>query len=152
MSKLQNLNQDISASESALHPVLVTLLQISLSNRALRDCMQEALRIILTAPFSELLPSGAIFLASRETRELQLLVHENLAEPLHTLCARVPFGHCLCGRAAVERQIIHAACVDERHEILFDGIQPHGHYNVPILSGARVLGVMVLYLPHGHRR
>ncbi|WP_051301810.1 PAS domain-containing protein [Sedimenticola selenatireducens] len=152
MSKLQNLNEDTSASDSALHPVLVALLQIRLSNRALRDCMQEALRIILTAPFSELLPSGAIFLASRETRELQLLVHENLAKPLHTLCARVPFGHCLCGRAAAERQIMHAACVDERHEILFDGIQPHGHYNVPILSGARVLGVMVLYLPHGHRR
>ncbi|MCW8908453.1 MAG: PAS domain-containing protein [Sedimenticola sp.] len=151
MSNLQNQNRQFSASESALHPVLVSLLQIRLSNRALRDCLQEALQIILTAPFSELLPSGAIFLADRETRELELLVSENLSEPLHTLCARVPFGHCLCGRAAAERQIIHADCVDERHEILFDGIQPHGHYNVPILSGASVLGVMVLYLPHGHQ-
>ena len=152
MSKLPNQYQQISANESALHPVLVTLLQIRLTGRALRDCLQEALRIILTAPFSGLLPSGGIFLANRETKELELLVHDNFAEPLKTLCARVPFGHCLCGRAAAERRITHADCVDERHEIVFDGIQPHGHYNVPILSGARVLGVMVLYLPHGHQK
>ncbi len=31
-------------------------------------------------------------------------------------------------------------------------MRPHGHYNVPILWGGTVLGVMVLYLPHGHPR
>lgn len=152
MSTLQNSNPQDSANEGALHPVLVSLLQIRLANRALRDCLQEALGIILTAPFSELLPSGGIFLSNRETEELELLVHDNFAEPLKTLCARVPFGRCLCGRAATERRITHASCVDERHEIVFDGIQPHGHYNVPILSGDNVLGVMVLYLLHGHQR
>lgn len=152
MDDLHDREAAVSAGEGGLHLVLVSLLQIRLRNRALRDCLEEALEIILTAPFSELLPSGGIFLANPETSELELLVHENFAEPLKTLCARVPFGRCLCGRAATEHRIIHADCVDERHEIVFDGIRPHGHYNVPILSGARVLGVMVLYLPHGHQQ
>jgi len=152
MSDEQYTDWEQAARDSGLHLVLVLLLQIQLANRSLRECLRDALAIILTAPFSALQPSGAIFLANNETRELELLVERNLAEPLKTLCRRIPFGQCLCGRAAQEGAIIHAGCVDERHEIVFDGIKPHGHYNVPIMSGDVVLGVMVLYLPDGHER
>lgn len=152
MSDESYTDWELAARESGLHLVLVLLLQIQLANRSLRDCLKDALVITLTAPFSALLPSGAIFLANKQTRELELLVERNLADPLKTLCHRVPYGHCLCGRAVVEGKIIHAAHVDEQHEILFDGIKPHGHYNVPLMSGMQVLGVMVLYLPDGHQR
>ncbi|PJF45585.1 MAG: hypothetical protein CUN48_18135, partial [Candidatus Thermofonsia Clade 3 bacterium] len=40
--------------------------------------------------------------------------------------------------------------VDELHDITYEGIPDHGHYNVPILSGGAVLGVIVLYLPPGY--
>lgn len=152
MDDLQNREGIAPAGNGGLDLVLLSLLQVTPTRRTLRDCLQEALEIVLTAPFADLLPAGAIFLANHDSAELELLVHKNLSEPLQTLCARVPFGHCLCGRAAGERQIIHAACVDERHETRFEGIKPHGHYNVPLLSGARLLGVMVLYLPHGNQR
>jgi PAS domain S-box-containing protein len=152
MSDGQYTDWERAARESGLHLVLVLLLQIQLASRPLRDCLRDALTIILTAPFSALQPSGAIFLANAEKRELELLVERHLAEPLKTLCKRIPFGRCLCGRAAEEARITHADCVDERHEIVFDGMQPHGHYNVPIKSGSSVLGVMVLYLPEGHVR
>ncbi|WP_428608738.1 PAS domain S-box protein [Sedimenticola sp.] len=152
MSEEQYTDWEKAARESGLHLVLVLLLQIQLSNRPLRDCLRDALIIILTAPFSALQPSGAIFLANKESNELELLVERNLAEPLKKLCKRIPFGRCLCGQAAREGRIVHAACVDGRHEIVFDGMEPHGHYNVPIKSGDKVLGVMVLYLPHGHER
>ncbi|MCW8949264.1 MAG: PAS domain-containing protein [Sedimenticola sp.] len=135
-----------------MHLVLVLLLQVQLANRSLRDCLKDALVITLTAPFSALLPSGAIFLANRDTHELELLVERNLADPLKTLCKKVPYGTCLCGRAAEQGEIIHVDHVNHQHEIVFDGIKPHGHYNVPIKSGSKVLGVMVLYLPEGHAR
>lgn len=67
-----------------------------------------------------------------------------------TLCKTVPFGTCLCGRAAAERRVQFADCVDDRHDNRFDGMAPHGHYNVPILNGDEVIGVIVLYLPEGH--
>jgi len=67
-------------------------------------------------------------------------------------CARVPFGHCLCGRAAESRQVIFKTCVDHEHDISFDGMKPHGHYNVPLLGDhGLVVGVLVLYLEHGHQ-
>ncbi|MBU1978037.1 MAG: EAL domain-containing protein, partial [Gammaproteobacteria bacterium] len=75
-----------------------------------------------------------------------------LSPALLPLCARVPFGHCLCGRAAATREIQYASCLDPRHDINYPGMQPHGHYNVPILSRKSLLGVIVLYLKHGHAR
>ncbi len=136
------------AYEVDLDSVLEDLLKIRLNNRALSECLDEALGVILSAPFSALLPKGAIFLARDDT--LDMVVQRNLSPPLLTLCANVPFGTCLCGRAAVEKDIVFAHCMDHRHEIRFAGIQEHGHYNVPILSEHIVLGVLVLYLPHGH--
>ncbi|MCW8921056.1 MAG: PAS domain-containing protein [Sedimenticola sp.] len=152
MSDEKYTDWERAARESGLHLVLVLLLQVQLANRSLRDCLKDALVITLTAPFSALLPSGAIFLANRDTHELELLVERNLADPLKTLCKKVPYGTCLCGRAAEQGEIIHVDHVNHQHEIVFDGIKPHGHYNVPIKSGSKVLGVMVLYLPEGHAR
>ena len=98
------------------------------------------------------MPKGAIFLAenSQQGEHLELVAHHQLSAPLLTLCARVAFGQCLCGRAAQEKATQFADCVDPRHEIHFDGIAPHGHYNVPILKQDKVLGVIVFYLPHGY--
>jgi diguanylate cyclase (GGDEF)-like protein len=64
----------------------------------------------------------------------------------------VRFGQCLCGLAAQQGQIQFSHCINEHHSIRYPGMAPHGHYNVPILDGDKVLGVLVIYLPHGHPR
>ncbi|QKQ25950.1 GGDEF domain-containing protein [Candidatus Reidiella endopervernicosa] len=47
--------------------------------------------------------------------------------------------------------MVHSATVDEAHSIHLEGMEPHGHYQVPLLSSQHeVLGVMALYLEHGH--
>ena len=46
-----------------------------------------------------------------------------------------------------------ADCIDERHDLEYNGISPHGHYCVPIISGRNeVLGVITLYVTEGHQR
>jgi DNA-binding CsgD family transcriptional regulator len=46
-----------------------------------------------------------------------------------------------------------ADCIDERHEIEYEGISPHGHYCIPIVSSdKKVFGVITLYLAEGHNR
>jgi DNA-binding CsgD family transcriptional regulator len=43
--------------------------------------------------------------------------------------------------------------IDERHDLEYHGISPHGHYCVPIISGGdEVLGVITLYVTEGHQR
>jgi GAF domain-containing protein len=67
-------------------------------------------------------------------------------------CSRVPFGTCLCGRANAENEIVFASGVDECHTILYPGIQPHGHYCVPIGCGGRRVGLLNLDVREGHKR
>ncbi len=140
----------IAAEEMALSQVL----RLSLQPSPLQIYLQQALELMIrSVPWLSLLPMGGIFLKDRESAQEQLLLmaKHNLSPALHTLCAQVRFGHCLCGRAAQQKAVQYAACVDDRHEVRFDGMPPHGHYNVPILtSDNEVLGVIVFYLPHGH--
>ena len=126
------------------------LLRTILHEAPLQETLGECLDILLSVSWLSTVPMGGVFLVGNEPETLELFVERNLAPELRTLCARVPFGHCLCGRAALKREIVHASCVDDLHEIRFEGMAPHGHYNVPIQDGAGILGVIVLYLPDGH--
>ncbi len=132
--------------------VLNSLLNVSLEGIPLKELLVKALDIILSVPFLPLMPKGGIFVVEDESEVLILTANQGFSVPIQELCARVPFGRCLCGRAAASRQIQFADCLDERHENLYDGMTPHGHYNVPILSMGKVLGVLVLYLQEGHQQ
>lgn len=130
------------------------LLRVSLEHTELSAYLDKALNLLIgTVTWLGLMPRGGIFITDDETRSaLNLVATHNLGPELRTLCAQVPFGHCLCGKAAESGQIEFADCIDDRHDITFDGMQAHGHYNVPIKLGSEVLGVLVLYLPSGHRK
>jgi PAS domain S-box-containing protein len=132
--------------------VLNSLLSLSLEEQTMEEMLERALDIILTIPWLPTLPKGGIFLVENQPGVLVLKTQRNLGAPLLAMCAQVPFGRCLCGRAAAEGCIQFADCVDERHENLYEGIQPHGHYNVPILSRDEVIGVLVLYIDAGRVR
>ncbi|MBF0152891.1 MAG: diguanylate cyclase [Magnetococcales bacterium] len=128
------------------------LLETGLEDLTLTYQLEVALDIILSVSWLSIIAKGSIFLSDPDTGELVLTAQRNLSEPLLLACARVPIGYCLCGRAAKERQIVFANQIDHRHDVTFDGIKPHGHYCIPILSRERLLGVLNLYLPDGHTR
>ncbi|MBF0417703.1 MAG: PAS domain S-box protein [Magnetococcales bacterium] len=94
------------------------------------------------------LDKGAVFLMDDQAQELVMVAHRNLSEAQLRRCNRVSLGHCLCGRAALTGQIQFSSEVDERHEIRFEDMHPHGHFNVPILVDGRMRGVIVIYLRH----
>lgn len=128
---------------------LSELLRISALPIPLEDMLGRCLDALLALSWLSVLPKGGVFLVARDEQGveyLELVVERNLGAVV-TTCAKVRFGQCLCGRVAQARQAIHATGVDERHELQYEGMQSHGHYNVPIMSGKRLLGVLVFYLP-----
>ena len=126
------------------------LLETSLERLSLTRQLEVALDIILAVSWLSVEFKGAIFLVDEETGELVLTVQKNLSVPLLKLCSRISPGYCLCGLAAQKKQLVFASAMDEEHAVRFEGIHDHGHYCVPILSNARLLGVLTLYLPFGH--
>jgi PAS domain S-box-containing protein len=128
------------------------LLRLSLEDSSLEELLQKALDIILSVPSLSIETKGSILIVEDEPEVLIQKVQKGLAEPLLKECARVPFGKCLCGRAAAIKRIEFADHIDERHEVRYEGMAPHGHYCVPILLSGNTIGVINLYLKDGHSR
>ncbi len=131
---------------------LNAILQLSLAESSLDDLLEQALDIILATPWLSVQAKGSIFLTAPDSAELIMNAQRNLGKPLLTKCARVPFGHCLCGQAAASAETIFAGCVDGRHQIQYDDMPGHGHINVPILLDGSVLGVLNLYIEEERQR
>ncbi len=130
--------------------VIGSILHLSLEQISLEDFLQQTLEMILDLPWLSLLKKGAIFLVEDNPDVLVMKAQAKLPDSLLSSCAKVRFGHCLCGQAAATRQTVFADCVDHRHETVYGGIQPHGHYCIPIMSEDRLYGVINLYLQAGH--
>ncbi|MBF0187581.1 MAG: EAL domain-containing protein [Magnetococcales bacterium] len=126
------------------------LLETALDPMTLQEQLQVALEIIFTVSWFKLFPKGSIFLYDKEVGELILSAHHGFSESHVTTCSRVPSGECLCGQSFARGEMIFADHVDHNHTILPDGIEPHGHFCVPILARDSCLGVLNLYVPEGH--
>ncbi len=131
------------------------LLEFSLEQTEMRPYLEKSLEYLChSVPWLHLLPKAGVFLAEDGPRgkSLCLKANHNFSPILEAVCRKVAFGHCMCGRAAAAGEVQFADCVDERHETRPQDMTPHGHYNIPILHGGEVAGVLVCYLPHGHPR
>ncbi len=148
----------LRASEAELHDnyfiqsAINMILSESLKNIPLDEILQKALNMILAIPWIAFESMGSISLVADDADILVMKAQSNLPESLKELCAQVPFEKCLCGKAAQSQKIEFADHIDERHEICYEGMHPHGHYSVPILFSGKTLGVLNIYLKEGHIR
>jgi two-component system NtrC family sensor kinase len=132
--------------------VINTLLRYSLEDMPVETLLEHTLKLILSIPWLALEKQGCIFLVEDDSKMLTMKAQSRLAEPIKKACENLPFGLCHCGRAALTKEIQFVDCLDESHDIRYDGIIPHGHYCVPILFKNETLGVINLYIREGHQR
>jgi PAS domain S-box-containing protein len=132
--------------------VINSLLNLSLQDVPLDEILSRALDLILSIPWLVVQSKGHISIVEHDPGALVMKVQKGLDEQLQKTCAVVPFGKCICGRAATSREIIFVDHIDERHEVHCDGLTPHGHYCIPIIFADKVLGVINVVLNEGHKR
>ncbi|MBI5555974.1 MAG: GAF domain-containing protein [Elusimicrobia bacterium] len=135
-----------------LQTVMSSFLHLSLEDISFAEFLKKTLDLFLSIPWLALEKKGAIFLVEDEPGVLVLKAHYGLDETIQKACSRVFFGRCLCGRAALTKEVEFADSLDERHETSCAGIAPHGHYCTPILHAGKVLGVINIYLKQGQWR
>lgn len=127
------------------------ILNLSLENISLEEKLNKSLELLFDIPWLTLERKGSVFLVDQQNQSLRLIAKRHLTPVLHTLCAEVPFGRCLCGKAAQSEELVFHSHMDESHETRFDGIQDHGHYCQPIHSDKGLIGVLNLYVAAGHQ-
>ncbi|HIJ84063.1 MAG TPA: GAF domain-containing protein, partial [Magnetococcales bacterium] len=143
-------SQQVSQQLNSLQRVLNAIYALSFMDATMQDKLEKALEEILKISWFFNQSQGGIFLLEKDGETLQLTAQRGFHASVLTLCSQVPAGHCLCGKVAQSRQFLHVAGIDGRHDIHFEGMQPHGHYILPLISRKHMLGVLVLYLDHGH--
>ncbi len=110
--------------------------------------LEKVLDILFNLQDFDLQKKGGVFLKAQDEDFLDMfLLQGRFSEEFIRREQRIPLGACLCGRAALTGEILVSddCFSDPRHEHQFDGMQPHGHYIVPIIFSGRVLGVLFLY-------
>ncbi|MBF0464806.1 MAG: PAS domain S-box protein [Nitrospirae bacterium] len=134
--------------------VTSAILSISMEPIPFEHQLEQVIDLILNIEWLALESKGCIFLADEGAVEvLEMKANRGLSHEIMTLCKWVPFGTCICGRAAVAKEIIFTDCIDDQHDITYEGVGPHGHYCVPILSSDRsVMGIINLYVKEGHKQ
>lgn len=142
-----------SYREKRDHETMInTLLSISLSDIPLDEQLAKMFETIISIPWLKVESKGCVFLVKEKSAVLVMVVQKGMHPSLVATCAEVPFGRCICGRAALTGEIEFVNSVDEHHDNLYEGVSPHGHYCVPIKLHDKVLGVLNLYVRAGHRR
>lgn len=129
--------------------IISDILRYSLRTVSLNEILDETLRLVLMSHELRLEHKGCILLVDNNTRELVMAVKQGLPDSIEDSCGRVPFGRCICGRVAESGDFLHVSDIDARHEIMYAGMTPHGHYCAPIHSTGEVFGVLNLYVPAG---
>lgn len=133
-----------------IQDTLNEMLNISLMRISLARQMEKILSLALNISWLALDKKGCIVLTDASGEGLDMIAHQNMNDSLLGLCKNIQFGQCLCGRAALQQTLIFRDCVDD--EIVPAGMSPHGHYNMPIISNGDTLGVLNLYVAHGHKQ
>jgi signal transduction histidine kinase/CBS domain-containing protein len=144
--------KSVISSQEVNQRVINALLHHSLEDISLDQLLKHALDLILSIPWLSFEKQGSIFVVENDPNTLVMKAESGLSEPIKGSCARLPFGKCLCGRAATTKKLQFADCVDGRHEIRYDGLISHGHYCVPICYEGETLGVINIYVREGHQR
>lgn len=158
--RIRKLEQENAAHQAKLEEykynndiqkALNEIMHLSMLPLSFAEIQSRILDVMLNVEWLTLAKKGCMFVVDKPG-ELKMMAHKNLSESLLTMCNRVPFGNCLCGKAAQEKQLIFKSCLDDDHQYRPSGILPHGHYNAPIKDrDNKVLGVLNLYVKHGHK-
>jgi len=149
----RRVHESLQASlrQCQTYAVLHRLLTLALEDLPLETMLERFIEAITSLSWLALDHKGAIFLVKENGGILTLQAHRGLSSAMVARCAQVPYGRCLCGRAAASGKILFTDHVDDRHDWDYEDMAPHGHYCVPILAApGRVLGLITLYLKEGH--
>jgi signal transduction histidine kinase/CheY-like chemotaxis protein len=127
--------------------VVNEMLGLSLEKYSLQELFEIILQRLLTVPWLDLEGYGAVFLDDPGTDTLTLLAHVHMDADLRRQCARVPYGRCLCGRAAQLRRPVTATGAGSVQDLRTPELRARGQYCLPLLTAEdKVLGVMSLML------
>ncbi len=157
VAAIRNISEEKRSEERLrlnyhIQRVISATLKTSLQSISLDEQLKLVLDEVLSVPGLSFRQRGTIHLVEDHPEVLVLKAHRGISKSQRRTCASIPFGKYLCGKAALNREVVFVDSLDASHDIRFEGIHPHGHYCVPIVCGITRLGVLSVSIREGHKR
>jgi len=130
-----------------LQSSLWELLEITLIKQSRKETLKQFIEQLFKVSWLSIEAKGGILLTQESSKQLNLIAAHDLPPEIELLCNNVPFGYCHCGQTTHVDMIQHNYCINEQHKLAYSDISIYDHYNLPLISNDKVLGVLVLYLP-----
>jgi PAS domain S-box-containing protein len=157
VAAIRNISEEKRSEERLklnyhIQRVISATLKTSLQSISLDEQLKLVLDEVLSVPGLCFRQRGTIHLVEDNPDVLVLRAHRGISKSQRRTCASIPLGKCLCGKAAMNREVVFVDSLDASHDIRSEGIHPHGHYCVPIVCGITCLGVLSVSIREGHKR
>ncbi len=135
---------------AASQKVLNQLLRLSLSSGDLDKLLSQALNAVFAFPWLSSMDKGAILLNGSDGQGgLRVAAQYGLEDEALAEIMKPGWLMDYCGAKADQSGLEVCALLDEQYAITYCARPPEGYYNLPILSGGRCLGVLVLVVVQG---
>ena len=142
ISDLEEMNKELQESYD-IQAAMNSIMQYSMEDTSLEETLDQAIDVISSISWLPLEKRSGIFLA--QDNMLVMKAQKGFSEQVVESCAQVPFGNCLCGRAASSQEMQFAENADECCAFDCQEIAPHG-FAAPILSSENAIGVICFCL------
>ena len=129
--------------------ILNSLVNLTLLDIPFDEMLSLFLEECLSIPWLPIESKGSIHLVGKNPDVLVLRAEKGMTEEQRNVCGRIPMGHCICGRTAASGNVLFAPHMDELHDVRIEGMDDHGEYCVPIVSGKDMWGVLNLRVLKG---
>ncbi len=130
--------------------IINLLLKSAMLKLSLVGQLEYALDVITRIEWLWVERKGGIFLFNKENNLLVMATQKNMSAEQIKKCMIIALGQCLCGKAALSKEILFSPQVDARHDITYDEMHAHGHYCVPITASCELIGLLTLYVADGY--
>ncbi len=147
--QLREAQQEIQ-KDFEIQTVIAALLRLSLDAADLTNLLDLILKRILSVTSFSFKDKGCIFLMDEDEGHLRMAAGDKLDPEVLQRCREVARGHCVCGSAAQCGEPLVAWDDDDMHENDATGMEPHGHFCMPIIYEERLLGIINIYLKKDH--
>lgn len=145
---LEKMEDAIEAKKEAeriatMERIIGKALRLTLQSLSMEEYLRQSLKLVIdfASPLSGIY-GGCVYLTDRTENKvfLKLVALHNLSPGLQILCVQVQNRGYTCGRSGLS------------HNFRFEGLKSYEHYNISIIHGEDVLGVLLLFIPEGCRQ
>ncbi|MCF6357337.1 MAG: ATP-binding protein [Draconibacterium sp.] len=126
--------------------ILNCIYAIDRHDKSLRDIILSALDIMFKAKCLNVLNRGGVYLAGENGASLELIANYKMDTDEVIRIRQTDFDGCFCGQAALTKKPVFVASNIKKADGGVSSACQHGSYNIPIMLGKELLGVLVVYL------